>query len=305
MAALALLGVAACTTVGEKAGVADPEARYIAELLKSGKLQDRIAALELQSGGRLGFAMMGADGAMLASYRAEERFAMCSTFKTVLAADILKRSEQGKVSLRRKIAYQQSDLLEYAPAAKRNFNASTGTGVMTVEQLTKAIVVESDNSAANILMAHFGGPASVTAFARSQNDTVTRLDRTEPLLNENGLGDPRDTTSPAAMVSLSHSLLVGKRALRPSSRAKLISWLVESATGLKRIRAGLPGDWTGGSKSGTCGNAYNDVAIAWDPQKRPVIMAVFLDRPTKTGADADKIVADVAALVTGKPLIAP
>lgn len=299
LAATALLALGACATIKDQTGIQSREEQYIEQLQKSGKLEDKLTALELRSGGRLGFAMMDSTGETLASYRSQERFAMCSTFKTILAADVLKRAEQRKLSLRHRVTYTQADLLDYAPAAKRNFDAATGAGSMTLEELAKGAVVESDNTAANLLLNQIGGPASVTQFARNQGDYVTRLDRNEPTLNENGLSDPRDSSSPAAMVWLTHRLLVGKSALRYGSRQKLTNWMIESPTGAERIRAGLPSDWKAGSKTGTCSNAYNDVAIAWDSQKRPVVMAIFLDRPTKSDAEANKIIAEVAALVTG------
>ena len=209
-----LLALGGCATLKQKAGLDDPVERHIAELQKSGKLEDQLTAIELKSGGRLGFAMMDSTGAILASYRPQERFAMCSTFKTLLAAATLNRVDQGKLSLRRRVSYTEADLLDYAPVVKSHFNAKTGKGMMTVDQLIKAIMVESDNSAANLLLKELGGPASVTAFARNQGDLVTRLDRTEPELNENGISDPRDSTTPAAMVSINHRILLGRQALR-------------------------------------------------------------------------------------------
>ncbi len=303
-AAASLLTLQGCATISDKSPE-DQEQRYIEELQKSGKLEDRLAALELRSRGRLGFAIMDSGGVMIAGYRAQERFAMCSTFKMILAAQTLRQAELRKLPLRRRISYGAQDLLEYAPVVKSHFDESTGKGVMTVEQLARASVVESDNSAANLLLGQLGGPAGLTEYIRTQGDLVTRLDRIEPALNENGISDPRDTTSPAAMVALTHKLLLGKRALRYSSRQKLISWLIASPTGADRLRAGLPEGWMGGSKSGSCGNAVNDVAIAWDDDNNPLILAVFLDRPGKGDAESKKTLADVAALVTGKNLPSP
>ena len=45
-----------------------------------------------------------------------------------------------------------------------------------------------------------GGAAGFTAFVRSLGDPITRLDRTEPTLTEAAVGDPRDTTTPLAML---------------------------------------------------------------------------------------------------------
>ena len=60
--------------------------------------------------------------------------------------------------------------------------------------------------AANLLLPMVGGPEGLTAFMRAHGDSVTRLDRNEPALNENAPDDPRDTTTPAAMAALAYEL---------------------------------------------------------------------------------------------------
>ena len=134
-----------------------------------------------------------ANGQQLA-HRADERFAMCSTFKWVLAASVLAHVDRGALALDEQVPYGPADLLEYAPAAK----ASLDRGFMTIEALAVAAVTISDNTAANLLLAKTGGPPGLTEFMRSCGDTVTRLDRLEPDLNDNIEGDPRDTTTPRA-----------------------------------------------------------------------------------------------------------
>lgn len=296
-AAGSVMLVAGCTHVMAPSP-AQREATIIEELQKSGLIQDRLTALELQSGGRMGVAVIGPEGKLLVGYRADERFAMCSTFKTLLAANVLRKVDRRTLSLRQRIAYGPGELQEYAPVAKEHFDEKRNRGTMTVAQLAQASVVESDNSAANLLLGQIGGPEEITRFARSLGDMTTRLDRTEPTLNENSLGDERDTTTPVAMAKLNQKIIFGT-VLRPTSRQRLTNWLIESPTGAERIRAGLPIDWKAGSKTGSCGNAYNDVAIAWDAHGHPVVMAVYLDRPSKTGPDANKVIADVARLVSG------
>lgn len=291
------LGVGGCTHV-LRTSPEEREAQIISELEKSDLIQDKLTALELQSGGRMGVAVVGSTGDLLVGYRSDERFAMCSTFKTLLAADVLHKVDRRRLSLKKRIIYGPGELQEYAPAAKAKFDDKRNRGVMTVAELAEAAVVQSDNSAANLLLGQLGGPEEVTRFARSLGDMTTRLDRNEPTLNENGLGDERDTTSPVAMAKLTQKVTIGPT-LRPTSRQKLVNWMIESPTGAERIRAGLPTTWKAGSKTGTCGNAYNDVAVAWDSHGYPMVVAVYLDRPTKTGSDANKIIADVARLVSG------
>ncbi len=110
---------------------------------------------------------------------------------------------------------------------------------MSLAELSAAALQYSDNVAMNKLIAHVGGPASVTAFARQLGDETFRLDRTEPTLNTAIPGDPRDTTSPRAMAQTLRNLTLGK-ALGDSQRAQLVTWMKGNTTGAASIQAGLP-----------------------------------------------------------------
>lgn len=252
---------------------------------------EKIQELERVSGGRLGVALVDWRGRILVSWRGGERFAMCSTFKAPMAAWVLAAAERHEISLDRAVPFGAADLLDYAPVVRMHMES----GVLSVAELARAAVTVSDNSAANLLLGQLGGPARLTSFIRRQGDRVTRLDRTEPTLNSNEEGDPRDTTSPDAMARLMRRLLSG--ALNPASTARLRGWLEESSTGDKRIRAGLPERWRVGDKTGTCGNAWNDVAVIRTPKGHDYLLAVYLDRATVGSSRADGIIADVAKLL--------
>ena len=91
---------------------------------------------------------------------------------------------------------------------------------MTLADLCAAAIDWSDNTAANLILNEIGGPAGLTAFARSLGDETTRLDRNEPTLNEAAPGDPRDTTTPLAMARDLEAVLLGddsvERLARPT-----------------------------------------------------------------------------------------
>lgn len=230
------------------------------------------AVVETDLGGRVGVMVRdtGNDEEML--YRADERFAMCSVFKWLLAAMVLSRVDRGEVLLEQEIRYDSTDLLDYAPVTRKHVDE----GVMAVAELCRAAVTVSDNAAANLLLELVGGPAELTSFLRESGDTVTRLDRYEPALNTNLPGDERDTTTPRAMLETLETLLLGD-ALSAASRERLVGWLKDATTGRARLRAGLPDGWTVGDKTGTGENgAANDVAIAWPPQGKPILIAAFL-----------------------------
>jgi beta-lactamase class A len=257
-------------------------ARYGRAAAESGlsALDAAIAKIETESGGRLGVAVLDTATGALAGHRIDERFPMCSTFKTLAAAAILARVDAGKEQLARRVTVEQKDILSYAPITKQHVGQD-----MTVAELCEAAVTLSDNTAANLLLASLGGPSAITAYARSLGDDITRLDRIEPELNEATPGDPRDTTTPAAMAK-NLKLLATGTALSATSRDQLIAWLVGCKTGDAKLRAGLPKSWRVGDKTGSGDHgSSNDAAVVWPDGKPPVIVTSYL---TETAAPDDK-----------------
>lgn len=230
----------------------------------------RIAEVERKNGGRLGVSIVDTESNVRVDYRENTRFAMCSTFKFLAAACVLSRVDQGKESLDRRLTYKAEDLVPYSPITKDHL-----VDGMTVAELCEAAVTVSDNTAANLILASYGGPAGWTAYARSLGDKVSRLDRKEPELNSWKPGEVRDTATTAATVENLRKIVLGD-ALSPASRDRITQWLVACKTGGKRLRAGLPSDWKVGDKTGTSGtDIANDIAVAWPPGRAPLIITCY------------------------------
>lgn len=253
----------------------------------------RVSQLERRIGGRIGVAALDTGNDFTLMQRADERFAMCSMFKWLLAAQVLYLDERAPGFRAHQVRFTAADLdgLGHAPVTRANL----ARGSMSMEELAHAAVVQSDNGAANLIMAAAGGPAGLTRFLRDNGDAVTRLDRIEPALNENLPGDERDTTTPNAMARTMERFLLTSDVLNSTARETLIGWLIECPTGLDRLRGGFPADWRAGDKTGTSDDAYNattDVAIAWPPNRPPIIVASFLsesavDLPARKAAHAE------------------
>jgi beta-lactamase class A len=256
----------------------------------SEKLARSFARLEKERGGRLGVAVLDTASGRSAAYRGDERFPMCSTFKVLAVAATLARVDSGKEHLDRRIRFEAGDLVSYSPITKDR----VGGDGMSLAEICEAAVIVSDNTAGNLLLANLGGPEGLTAYARSLGDTVTRLDRAEPDLNEAVPDDPRDTTSPNAMVSSLRAVTTGS-VLSPASREHLVGWLIGNKTGDNRLRAGLPGGWRVGDKtgSGQRGTA-NDIAVIWPSSDRqPIFVSAYL---TGSSPEADHRNATLAAV---------
>lgn len=258
-------------------------------------LHQRLQALERRHGGRLGASILDIASGQRIGHRADERFPMCSTFKFLAAAQVLARVDRGEEQLQRRIVFTGKDLVAYSPVTGQH----VGAPGMGLAELCHAAVTRSDNTAGNLLLDGFGGPAGLTAFARSLGDTVTRLDRRETELNQAIPGDPRDTTTPAAMLDDMRRLLIGE-VLSPASRKQLSDWLLANTTGGSRLRAGLPRDWRVGDKTGTGDNgASNDIAIVWPPGRAPLLVTAYYAESSAPQETRNAVLAEVGNIVAG------
>jgi beta-lactamase class A len=256
-------------------------------------LAEELSRIESGSGGRIGVAILDTGTQRHAEHRAAELFPMCSTFKLLAVAAVLRRADNGEDHLERRIKFQSSDIVVYSPVTKDH----VGGDGMTLAELCAAALNYSDNTAGNLLLASLGGPQALTAYARSIGDMITRLDRIEPDLNEAVPGDPRDTTSPAAMLQDLRSLLFGN-VLSAASKDQLTTWLLGNRTGDARLRAGLPPGWRCGDKTGSGERgSTNDIGVIWPPQSAPVLVTIYLTETTATSEARNATLADVGRAI--------
>jgi beta-lactamase class A len=259
---------------------------------REGELRNRIADLERRHGGRLGVAVLDTTTMKLFAYRGDERFPLCSTFKLLAAAFVLERVDRKQESLTRRVVYTKDYLVTYSPVTEKH----VGESGLTVGEICEAAVTLSDNTAGNLLLDSFGGPTGLTAYLRSIGDNVTRLDRWETELNEARPDDPRDTTTPVAMLEVLHKTILGT-ALSVTSREQLIAWLVANKTGDRRLRAGVPKGWRIGDKTGTgANNTTNDIAVIWSPEHAPIIVTAYYTGARGSDDERNAVLSEVGRL---------
>ncbi|MCT9812199.1 class A beta-lactamase [Acidovorax sp. Be4] len=267
--------------------------RGLPSAAQADRFQQAVRQIEIDSGGRLGVAVLDTHSGLALAHRGTERFPMCSTFKFLAAGLVLSRVDRGQEQLSRRVAVQAADLVEYSPVTQPR----VGGHPMSMAELCDAAVTRSDNTAANLLLQSFGGPQALTAYARTLGDEFTRLDRMEPDLNQATPGDPRDTTTPQAMLRTLQKVVLGD-ALSPASRDQMTQWLLDNKTGGRKLRAQLPAGWRVGDKTG--GGAYgtnNDVGVLWPPGRAPVLVTSYLTQTAADQAVRDRALAEVGRLV--------
>ncbi len=265
------LAAAGCSLNVQGAG---PDPMILAAQEAEAKLQARVGLAVLDT----------ADGREW-HYRADERFPMASTSKVLICAALLARGDE---ALNTAWLVQAEDIQSYAPSTQDLIGQK-----IPAEQLCAITLRNSDNTAANGVLELLGGPGAVTSFLRTIGDSVTRLDRNEPTLNEAKSGDPRDTTTPQAMVQTLQSLVLG-RALERPAQERLTAWLRNNEVGGPLLRAGLPADWQIADRTGSGGfGTRAAVAVMWPPERSPLIAAVYV---TQTEAPIEERNAAIALI---------
>jgi beta-lactamase class A len=222
------------------------------------------------------------------SWRGQERFAFCSTFKAFLAVATLERVQREEEQLDRAVAVTRADMIPHAPVTEKAIGRT-----LTIRELMQAAVEVSDNPAANILIREMGGIAVWRSWWPTFGDTTTVISRLEPDLNTALPNDPRDTCLPDQTIANIRELAFSDR-LTPEHDQLISGWMIASPTGPNRIKAGAPQGWTVAHKTGTGSNgATNDIGMLTPLSGSPVLLAAyFTGAPEATDDQRDAVIAE-------------
>ncbi|MFL0355604.1 class A beta-lactamase [Erythrobacter sp. GH1-10] len=265
-----------------------------------GRLTAKLRIVEAAANGTLGAEIYDTQSGLSVGLNRDMRFGHCSSFKLSLAALVLARDAAGTIDADRRIDWTGDDLMAVSPFTTRRLTEGA-----TMRELAEATQKYSDNAAANVLLRELGGPAALTAFWREIGDSVSRLDRTEPALNNVPQTEFRDTTTPRAMARTMAKLAFGD-VLPTAERTLLRQWMVDTPTGARRVRAGIPNDWRAGDKTGTSlwpgmGSLYVDIGFVEPENHAPVTFAAYFrarDTHDETDPASEQALARVGEVIT-------
>jgi beta-lactamase class A len=300
-----LAGTLAFADVAPPARTAEPATHRDDDRHHESPITRQFKRAERLSGGRLGIAALHLGSGEGVGYRATERFPMASTFKLPVALHVLRLVERGELRLDRRVTVTRADRVAGAGPLDRATGIDATT--LTVDSLLAAMVLDSDNTAADKLLELTGGPPAVTARVRALGVTGLDVDRTERELHRDlaldraaFAADPRDTSTPDAMLALLRRFALGEALDRDGSE-KLRGLLERSPIGPRRLRAGAPAAAVVAHKTGTMPGSANDVGIISLPEGRGrLAIAVFvkdsnapLERRERAIAEATRIACSV------------
>lgn len=248
----------------------------------------------------VGYSALDVDTGRTVSMNAQQRFPMGSVFKFPLSLTVLHLVDEKKLDLDHRYTIAPSDFSPgYSPIRD---NAHGQPVTMSLREIVRYALGVSDNTAADYLLELIGGPQVVTQRLRALGVRGIRIDRSEKemaadLGQPGGVAayavDPRDTSSPAAMVELLRLFYLKRDGLAPASHDFAIKTMTETTTGAKRIISALPTGATLAHKTGTMPGTFNDVGVIASPDaKHHIAIAVFVKGSASD--DDEKAIADAA-----------
>ncbi|HSB37084.1 MAG TPA: class A beta-lactamase [Thermoanaerobaculia bacterium] len=260
-----------------------------------GELQRQIEAIAADTKTTIGVSIVHLESGRRAAVRGGELFQMASVFKVPVAIAVLKAVDAGTLRLDTEVEIRKEDRRTFGPlddSWKAGLNVS-------VARMLDVMLVDSDNTATDKLIALVGGPASVqkTLDALGLRGISISLDekgmgaaiRKDPAAFEAGAWNG---ATPDAMTALLARLFRGEL-LSKAGTERLLDAMRWCWTGDRRLRAGVPAGTEVFDKTGTVGRCTNDVGIVTLPDRTHLAVAVFV-RGGRDNAAREAVIARVA-----------
>src|SRR5262245_48646495 len=234
--------------------------------LRQVELRKQITQIAALARGRLGVsAVVLEKGETVASLNAQDHFPMQSVYKLPISMAVIKLVDAGKINLDQTVKITKDDYIGRAAYSPIRDGYPNGTE-LTVNDLLRYAISESDGTASDVLMKLAGGPDAVQSYLSSLSITDWKIVDTEKAFVQDHSLQYRNWATPDAAVALLRALHE-RRGLTESSQALLLKFMIESRPGAKRLKGLLPADTVVAHKTGTSGTekgisaATNDIGI--------------------------------------------
>jgi beta-lactamase class A len=240
-------------------------------------------------------------GETVATLNRQDHFPMQSVYKLPIGMAVMKQIDAGKLNLEQKVAVTKSDFVragQNSPIRDRNPNGAE----ITVNELIRFAIAESDGTASDVLMKLAGGPQGVQAYLNDLSVSDLIVLNSEKEIGQDWQVQYRNFSTPDAAVALLRALHE-KRGLSESSQALILKYLVESTPGAKRLKGLLPAGTIVAHKTGTSGAqkgitaATNDIGIITLPNGKHLAIAVFVSDSPADEATRESVIAKISKAI--------
>jgi beta-lactamase class A len=262
------------------------------------ELYNQIEQISNTAQGQVGVTATVLETGETVTLNGDRQFPMQSVYKFPIGMAVLAQVDQGKLELEQRVRIEPSDFdsnLRHSPIRDAN---PQGTE-LSVAELLRYTVSESDNTACDVLLRLVGGPGVVTQYLRDLGINDMVVANTEKEIGQDIAVQYRNYATPDAAVALLRVLQEGQ-GLSPSSQTLLLQLMTETPTGLQRIKGLLPEGTVVAHKTGTSRTvdgvtaATNDVGLVTLPNGNHLAVAVFVSDSRADDATREEVIARIA-----------
>lgn len=269
------------------------------------EIQKKLKAVEKLTEGKdaeIGVAWM--EGNAMHSINNERLYPLMSVFKLHVAVALLRDMQRrgAAVDTTLNITPEQMRKDTYSPLIKLH---PDGKFSITLPQLIRYAIAESDNNAADILIAMAGGIDSVDREIHAMGIKDCHLSETEATMYEEPMNSYANWSKPESVVWLLRKLYDGKL-LSGEYDSCIKQALAATTTGADKIKAGLAQGMTLAHKTGTgfrlpdgTKTADNDAGVVTRPDGSRVIIAILIKDSRMSDAGNARLMAEITKIILG------
>jgi beta-lactamase class A len=249
--------------------------------------------------GKVGAAAILLETREACEMQGDTQFPMQSVYKIPIALAVLHAVDAGVLTLNEKILILKSDLVPQGVRSPVRDRHPHGNVSLTLREILRLAISESDGTASDVLLRLAGGPQQVTSYLQGLGVKGMTVATSEKEMAQSQDVQYRNSSTPKAAVELLR-LFYQAKDLSAASRALLLQWMTETETGLHRLKGMLPPGTVVAHKTGTSGTvkgftaATNDIGLITLPDGRHLVIAVFVSDASADESARESSIAQIA-----------
>lgn len=263
-------------------------------------LRNQLEQIASTARGRVGVAATILETGESVSLNPKEHFPMQSVYKLPIGMTVLQQADAGRIKLDELIRVEQEDFLKGSRilASEKYPNGAE----LKISELLQFMILESDNTASDLLLKRIGGAEAVMGYLRQSGVNEILVADTEKEMARDASAQYRNRTTPEAAVNLLRVFYEG-RGLSEHSRDLLMKLMIDTQTGPKRLKGLLPAGTVVAHKTGTSGTrggitaATNDIGIVTMPNGQHLAIAVFVADSPGDEATREAVIAKITRVI--------
>ncbi len=271
------------------------------ENLNTTDLQQQLEQIAARANGHVGVAAVVLESGESVSLNAQDHYPMQSVYKLPIGMAVMKQVEAGKLALEQQVSVTANDFInpgQYSPIRDKNPKGV----VLTVSELLRYAIAESDGTASDVLMRLTGGPQLIQSYLTGLDIDDWQILNTEKEIGRDWLTQYRNWATPYAAVKLLRALHE-RRGMTEPTKDLILKLMIESIPGAKRLKGLLPAGTVVAHKTGTSGArdgmaaATNDIGIITLPNGNHLAIAVLVSDSKADDATRENVIARIAQAI--------